>query len=420
MIRVWSDGTSAGLLDRHGQRGTAFSYDPAAAGEGAVSMTMPVRLASWNQEWGLHPIFEMNLPEGVLREKLRLNFAKAVGAFDDLDLLAVVGRSQIGRLRYTAPDNELDEEVPFQSVDEILSRRRDSGLFHFMMDRFARYSGISGVQPKVMIRDETDAQLLAGAEERGSPSIKGATHIVKFWDPTEYPHLAANEFFCLLAAERAGLAVPRRRLSDDGAALVIDRFDLRPDGTYRGIEDFCVLNGKGTARKYEGGYETSVFKQAKAFIQVQDQKAELEKLFTLFVLNAAVRNGDAHLKNFALVYDHVNGSARLADVYDVITTTVYLPKDNMALTLDGKPLWPSFRQLMRLGTTRCGLSISDARAALERVAGGVADAMAEMRRHAKANPSFAEVAGAMEAQWISGLQQSLNVGDAAVAMPGLL
>lgn len=371
-------------------------------------MTMPVRLASWGQAWGLHPIVEMNLPEGVLRERLRLGFAKAAGTFDDLDLLAIVGRSQIGRLRYTAPDSDLSEEVPFQSVDEILSQRRDGDLFRFMLDRFARYSGISGVQPKVMIRDETDSQVLAETEERRSPSITGATHIVKFWDPTEYPHLAANEFFCLLAAERAGLTVPRRRLSEDGAALVIDRFDLRSDGSYMGVEDFCVLNGKGTAQKYEGGYETALFRQAKAFIPGDMHKDELEKLFTLFALNAAVRNGDAHLKNFALTYDQVNGAARMAAVYDVVTTTVYLPKDTMALTLDGKPFWPSLSQLMKLGTTRCGLSIAETRAALERVAGGVVDSMAEMRRYAHANPEFAETAAAMEAQWASGLKQSLE------------
>src|SRR5579859_335475 len=408
MIRVWSDSRNAGLLDRHAQRGSTFSYDPSLDADGAVSMTMPVRLASWGQDWGLHPIFEMNLPEGVLRERLRLGFAKALGAFDDLDLLAIVGRSQIGRLCYTAPDSDLSERVPFQSVDEILSHRRDGELFRFMLDRFASYSGISGVQPKVMIRDETDSQVLAGTEERRSSSITGATHIVKFWDPAEYPHLGANEFFCLLAAERAGLVVPRRRLSEDGAALVVDRFDLRPDGTYKGIEDFCVLNGKGTARKYEGSYETAVFRQAKAFISGDAQRDELEKLFTLFALNAALRNGDAHLKNFALTYDEVNGAARMAAVYDLVTTTVYLPKDTMALTLDGKPFWPSFNQLMKLGTTRCGLSIPDTKAALDRVAGGVIDAMGEMRRYAHANPDFADIAAAMEAQWTSGLKQSLQ------------
>ncbi len=108
MMKVWTDGVEAGLLDRHGRRGSAFAYFPEAAPERAVSVTMPVRLASWNAEFGLAPIFDMNLPEGMLRERLRLAFAKATGSFDEFDLLAIVGRSQIGRLRYTGRDDRLD------------------------------------------------------------------------------------------------------------------------------------------------------------------------------------------------------------------------------------------------------------------------------------------------------------------------
>ncbi len=410
MIRVWSDNLTAGLLDRHGTRGAAFAYDQSAHGRRAVSLTMPVRLASWDNEWGVHPIFEMNLPEGFLREKLRLGFAKATGSFDDLDLLAVVGRSQIGRLRYTATDGQLDEEVPFQSVDEILGHRRDGDLFNYMMDRFARYSGIAGVQPKVMIRDETDSEILKSTDTRRSPSVRGATHIVKFWNPAEYPLLAANEFFCLLAAEKAGLPVPRYRLSEDASALVVDRFDLRPDGTYMGIEDFCVLNAFGTNDKYKGGYETNLFNRAKEFIPDETQHDQLARLFTLFVLNAAVRNGDAHLKNFALLYDDVTETPRMADIYDIVTTTVYLPKDGMALTLEGSTRWPSVKQLTKLGTIRCGLTPMETKTILDRVAGGITDAMAEMKRYTAANPDFAEIATGMAAQWTAGVHQSLGVG----------
>ncbi|ESQ92854.1 type II toxin-antitoxin system HipA family toxin [Asticcacaulis benevestitus] len=371
----------------------------------APPLTMPVRLASWDQRFGIHPIFEMNLPEGYLREKLRLAFAKATGTFDSLDLLAIVGRSQIGRLRYTAPDEALDSQVPFQSVDEVLKRRRDGELFDYMMDRFAAYSGIAGVQPKVMIRDEKAAAVLDGYR---SQSVQGATHIVKFWDPNEYPHLAANEYFCLLAAEKAGLTVPRRRLSEDASALVVDRFDLRTDGTYMGIEDFCVLNGKGTEKKYEGGYETAIFKRIKEFIPAEAQRAELEKLFILFVLNAVVRNGDAHLKNFALIYDEVDGKARLADVYDIVTTTVYMPKDVMALTLDGTPKWPDLKQLTKLGTLRCGLSPKEVMMIMGRVGTAVSEARIELQAYAKYDPSFKDVASAMAAQWEIGMRHSLE------------
>src|SRR5260370_41221482 len=146
---------------------------------------MPVRLPSWNVQFGFLPIFEMNLPEGVLRERLRLAFAKATGSFDEFDLLTIVGRSQVGRIRYTAPDDTLDEAVPFQSVDEILASRRGGDFYRYLIEKFATSSGISGVQPKVLIRDEEASVALTSREFRVSPSYRGATHIVKFWEPNE-------------------------------------------------------------------------------------------------------------------------------------------------------------------------------------------------------------------------------------------
>src|SRR3954471_6803353 len=101
MIKVRTERSPAGVLDRYQQRGSTFVYTPGTTPNSAVSVTMPVRLASWDTSLGVAPIFEMNLPEGALRERLRLAFAKATGTFDDLDLLAIVGRSQLGRIRFT-------------------------------------------------------------------------------------------------------------------------------------------------------------------------------------------------------------------------------------------------------------------------------------------------------------------------------
>ena len=321
MIKVWTDGAEAGLLDRHETRGSSFAYLPEVARARAVSVTMPVRLPSWTVQFGLSPIFEMNLPEGVLRERLRLAFAKATGTFDEFDLLGIVGRSQVGRIRYTGQKEQLQEEVPFQSVDEILAQRRGGDLLRYLIDKFASFSGISGVQPKILVRDEGASATLNKSTERLSQSYRGATHIVKFWEQNEYPQLAANEFFCLRVAEKCGLDVPPSRLAEDALALVIDRFDLRSDGTYRGFEDFCVLNARRTDEKYRGSYETSIMKRFTEFANSPHVGEDLERLFTLIAVNCALRNGDAHLKNFGILYDDVEGEARLAPVYDLVTTS---------------------------------------------------------------------------------------------------
>src|SRR6202007_938288 len=158
--------------DRYDARGSTFVYQPGVSPARAVSVTMPVRLSSYNAPFGLLPIFEMNLPEGVLRERLRLAFAKATGTFDDFDLLGIVGRSQVGRIRYTGQREQLQEDVPFQSVDEILEKRRGGELFRYLLDKFASFSGISGVQPKILVRDEKAFAEMEHTGHRLSQSYK--------------------------------------------------------------------------------------------------------------------------------------------------------------------------------------------------------------------------------------------------------
>ena len=404
MIRVWTDGERTGVLDRRNPRGTTFAYQPEAATERAVSMTMPVRLESWTMDSGLAPIFEMNLPEGALRERLQRMFAKATGSFDDLDLLEVVGRSQIGRIRYSGMDQNLDNTVPLQPIDQILRARRDGDLFEYLLNRFAPHSGLSGVQPKVMIRASDNTPLKG--KGRQSTTVQSATHIVKLWDAEEYPDLAANEFFCLRAAKTVGLTVPPFELSDDGGALVIERFDLQNDA-YLGFEDFCVLNALGTRDKYDGSYENRLFKRLREFLGPADAPEATEQLFKLFVLNCAIRNGDAHLKNFGITYEEVDGAARLAPVYDLVTTTAYIPVDLMALTLEGTKRWPNRAVLLRLGQLRTGMSTPKVEAVLESVADALAETAPGLARYFK--ESDIEVGARINAAWETGIKESLGL-----------
>ena len=131
-------------------------------------------------------------------------------------------------------DEDLSEDVPFQSIDEILRARRGGGLFNYLLEQFAAHSGLSVVQPEGP--DRARGANPSDAKELQSSTIQSATHIVKLWDEAEYPELAANQFFCLSIAKRVGLTVPKFVLSDDGGALVMDRFDIA-DGRYLGFEE---------------------------------------------------------------------------------------------------------------------------------------------------------------------------------------
>jgi len=409
MLRVWTDSRRAGFLDRHEEVGATFAYEPELATARAVSVTMPVQLASWNSHHGLLPIFDMNLPEGALRARLSASFAKPSKSFDDIDLLAVVGGAQIGRIGCSRAEAQPSDDVPFQPIDEIIKAERGGELYEHLMQTFARHSGISGVQPKVLVRGLPD-QPPSGSELR-PPGVRPATHIVKLWDSNELPELAANEYFCLCAARKAGLVVPGFQLSENGRALVIERFDLKPDGSHRGFEDFCVLNGLTSAKKYDGGYETRLFKRASDFIDVEGRRTALERLFRLFVLNCALRNGDAHLKNFGLIYDDVVGPARLAPVYDLVTTDAYIPDDAMALTLNGSIFWPDKRALVVLAQSRCDIATKEIGQILEQTADALCDVMADVKRYFSEVAAHPEIGDRMLNAWETGIAMSLERSD---------
>jgi serine/threonine-protein kinase HipA len=135
---------------------------------------------------------------------------------------------------------------------------------------------------------------------------------------------------------------------------------------------------------------------------------DTEKLFILIALNCVLRNGDAHLKNFGIVYDDVQGEARLAPVYDLVTTSVYLPKDSLALTVNGSTRWPTAKELRKLGETRGGGTPAKIKQLLERIAGAVRETTAEVHAYMKEHPEFAEIGQRMLHDWETGVNTSLR------------
>lgn len=379
-VEVFASGNRAGALSRSDLEGDSFLFDytdgcPAAD---AISLLMPVVRDQYLSTGGLLPIFEMNLPEGALLEKLQLLFAKAVPHFDDLELLAIVGQSQIGRLRYARPGT-LPGDVPTQSLREILTYSGTEDLFKDLVNQYATYSGISGLQPKVLLR----------AAETHLPRAThlGATHIVKSFNPKEYPELAANEFFCMRAALHAGIPIPEIELSENRQILAIERFDLRPDGSYLGVEDFCALNGLRSHGRYEGSYE-KIAKRLEQFVSPAALRAAQEQFFSMLALSCAIENGDAHLKNFAVLYEHAESEVSFAPAYDVLSTTPYLPRDSLALTLAGSKQFPERQTLLAFARQACGLNDAKATELLEKVAAGVASSIEEIRRYVAAHRDF--------------------------------
>lgn len=367
-----------------------FGYRESVSPRNAVSLTMPVRADQYDSMAGLLPLFEMNLPEGALRERLRLQFAKTIPEFDDLDLLQIVGASQIGRLRYSLQE-AFDENVPTQDLAEILTYKGGADLFAHLLERFARYSGISGMQPKVLVREP-------GVPEK--ITHRGATHIVKSFDPKEYPELAANEFICTRGAAAAGIDTPRVQLSENRQFLLVDRFDLGADGTYLGIEDFCVLDGRRSHGRYNGSYE-GIAKRMTDYVSPRALARAREQFALMVAYSCAVGNGDAHLKNFSVIYRQPEDEVALAPAYDIVSTQLYIPRDTLALEMSGTKEFPDRARLLKFVRQVTGMTEKAAQQLLDRVGIGIDVALQNAadygRQHADAASFVERISAVMHA-----------------------
>jgi len=359
LIVTTPQGTSGDLIK---EARFAFNYS-AQQTEKEVSLTMPLRAESY-ASGALLPIFEMNRPEGYLLSKIEEVFAKE-GGLDDMRLLDIVGGAQIGRLRYARPQEKRPRLRAQIGLKEILARQPTSELFDFLVATYFE-SGISGVQPKVLVPD--------------------ANLIVKSGGD-EFPHLTQNEFMCLTAARRAGIETPNFWLSEQGGLFVVERFDLR-DGQPLGFEDMTVLMNKGSRRKYEGSYE-NVAKALRLFLARGDPLAALRQLFEYVAFIVMVRNGDGHLKNFGVLYEHPSNpdSIRLAPLYDVVTTSIYgftnpgtfITKCDrtLALNLRKSRSYPDREALLTFGREHCGVPRPEA--VIERIADALSVTLTEQR-----------------------------------------
>lgn len=399
-LQVSVSETAVGVLGRGQQRtDSVFTYATSTCEEQSVSLTMPVRLESYTWESGVPPIFEMNLPEGALRDELVRRFSKAVRGFDDFAMLAIVGPHQLGRVGIG--QWRTDGGPPETSLADLLVHDGAEGLFDDLLHTYGQYSGVSGVQPKVLVRDS------ASTVDR--LTHRGATHLIKAFRADEFPELAANEFFCMRAAQHAGLEVPEFELSERGKFLIVKRFDVLGTGNYLGFEDFCVLNGSPSRTKYDGSYEGAA-RQIKAFVSPHLLNQALESLFKIVALSAGLKNGDAHLKNFGVLYEHcgVDASVRLAPAYDIVSTAVYIRNDNMALLLGGSKAWPKYKMLVGFGRSACNLTEGRCKELLEQVIHGMDLAMVEMRHYMGGNERFRPTGEAMIEAWTAGLSRSLK------------
>ena len=357
-----------------------FRYLDASAQQPSVALLMPAADRLTWTDGDLFPPMDQNLPEGDLFMRIRAMLPKQQTTA--MHLLALIGDYGIGRLGYRIPGAGTPPAAAPLSKESLLNMVYSPSVFDELVAAYlSTGAGIAGMQPKIMV-----------PEVRVSVPIP--TLIVKAASEV-YPGLAANEFLCLRAANLAGIETPVFDLSHDGKMLVLERFDtlLNRGATVErlGFEDIAALSGQRVRdtlsdRKYHGSYE----RIAGLLKQLLLPQEDLDRFFEQVAFSIMVRNGDAHLKNFGLLY-RSPADIWLAPMFDVVTTAIYrytqyaggpeLEDRTLALKLfAGKhatKAYPTTEELLAFGTKVC--NVKAPAATLQRIARGMEQALRDAK-----------------------------------------
>jgi serine/threonine-protein kinase HipA len=383
-----------------------FTYLPDTPADYFVSLTMPVRAESylWHE---LHPIFQMNLPEGYLKDVLRRKFGP-VATVDDISLLALTGRRSIGRIQVVAAGQTLGRNQPAFDLAGLLHSPDAQRLFLDYVEA-GLTEGVSGVMPKTLAA-------VPGAHDKAT--VLTDEYVIKT-GPHDLPGLAINEYLCLLAADRAHIAVPQFELSADSEVLALRRFD-REAGVMLGLEDFCALRGQAPQAKYKGSHE-DLAKVIKDRVAAPHQATAREQLLKTMLLNMAIYNADAHLKNFSLLYTGYS-DVRLAPAYDLLTVPIYpnFHQDLPGLTLYGKKTWGCGKLMFKYAQQWLNYAPESARRIVDEVTQAMAATVPDIKRYAESYPQFREPAKRMLDYWELGMKNIQPDAKPGVAMAGTL
>lgn len=269
----------------------------------------------------------------------------------------------------------IDKTLPF-SLPEFKEYR------HSIVKKIS----ISGVQPKYSLKMVNGKLQLT---EKNGEYILKPIYGNDFDFSEEMP---ANEYATMqIARQIFNLDVAENALvyfADSTPAYLVKRFDAlqnSENGEKILVEDFAQLSGlsgegKDSGYKYDFSYQ-QMAKVLKSVVGEKTYLLEAEKLFQAIVFNYLVNNGDAHVKNFSVIFP-LGKAPTLAPLYDLLNTRLHLPTDNfMALDLfeDGYETpsfgakgFYSYRDFLEF-SEKIGLSFQQANNFLESILGKISE-----------------------------------------------
>ena len=303
--------------------------------------------------------FSHLLPEGRLRDAVAS--AAKISPVREFNLIARIGLDDLpGALRIRPADSVAGTALTPPELEEAENPGEESSPL-------VKFS-LSGTQLKFSI-------YRAGSGLTVPVKGRAGNAIAKLPDGrADFTGIPEAELACLNLAARAGLSVPARRLAQLSSisgleewaervrdpVLIVDRFDRKSGDRRVHMEELAQVLNIPTARQ-DAKYVRANFETVASYVGALAGVDAVSDVIDRIVLNILAGNGDAHLKNWAILYpDGVTPT--LSPLYDVLPTVLYLPDDDMGLKLDGSRDFGSVRlaSFDRLAA-RTGIGVQRAR-----------------------------------------------------------
>jgi serine/threonine-protein kinase HipA len=287
----------------------------------------------WIKRQRLHPVLSNLLPEGSLREMLALGLKVHID--DEFQLLSYLGGDLPGALIATPM---AAGAIPAY----VLHDEADPESLTLTIGESAHHFSLAGVQMKFSMRQQDGRYHIGESGELGEWIVKTPS--------TLHKSVPLNEFTAMRLAELAGVDIPEIRLvemdrfgklppislPDERYAFAIRRFDREGQERVH-TEDFAQVLVKYPHQKYDSANYEQIARVLYRY--TGSSLANVQQFARRLLVNILLANGDAHLKNWSLIYpDRV--TSELAPAYDIVTTMVYIGDERkFALNLGGSREW---------------------------------------------------------------------------------
>jgi len=287
----------------------------------------------WAKNQRLHPTLSNLLPEGALRELIAQGLKTHIE--NEFQIFSFLGQDLPGALIATPME---PEDVP----DSVLNTHEKAKAVKFDTAMQANKFSLAGIQMKFSMKEKEGRYNLTKGDELGDWIIKTPS--------TKHKNVPLNEYTAMTLASLAGVDIPEIKLvklnkldnlpqinlPDEKQAFAIKRFD-RDQNKRIHMEDFAQVLVKYPHEKYNSANYEQI---AKVLYQFSgDGLANAQQFARRLLVNILLANGDAHLKNWSLVYVD-QYTPRLSPAYDIVTTSVYIEDETKyALNLGKTKDW---------------------------------------------------------------------------------